>query len=90
MTGGGREAIYAIIFSELASFLFESRIVWRGTLAQLCYSWPEVLALYQQALQLPEGDRHTFLNDCCGVNTALYFEVRSLLAGTEPRVWIEY
>ena len=51
--------------------------------------WPKVVALYRQALPLEEADQIAFLQKHCGVQTPLFYEVRSLLAGTEPRVWIE-
>ncbi len=38
---------------------------------------------------MQESDRIDFLQKHCGVRTPLYYEVRSLLAGAEPRVWIE-
>ena len=61
----------------------------RLPLSYLGTPWPMVVALYRQALPMQESDRIDFLQKHCGVRTPLYYEVRSLLAGTEPRVWIE-
>lgn len=61
----------------------------RLLMSHLGTPWPKIIALYRQALPLPEADRIAFLQQQCGERTPLFYEVRSLLAGTEPRIWIE-
>ncbi len=48
------------------------------------YSWTEVVAVYHQALTIPEADRTAYLQARCGVSTPLFFEVQALLVSREP------
>ena len=51
-------------------------------------NWPEVVALYRQALSLPDANRAHFLQTRCGLATPLFFEVQALLAAGEQRLTI--
>ena len=44
--------------------------------------WNRIETLFEQALELPQGQQEAFLRDRCGEDETLYKEVRSLLAAT--------
>ena len=44
------------------------------------HTWHQVEQLFYQALELPEAERHAFLQQSCGQNSALYNAVTQLLA----------